>query len=179
MKMDRKELKPKSPPKPDTWDNDAKAQASLEMGSSEYKEYAHDAQMNSATQQGDVSASDMTHIDDHAQRDEIHEKAVSHVETFASRDKNESHAHGLTARNDRSQATNQQKLMRAKAYAHIKKNDLEAEAMREAMKHAAETPTLEDDKLVQRRLPKTLETIKYDDGITEDDFLPKALKKYT
>lgn len=176
--MERKELKPKSAPKPDTWVADDKTQMSLTPGSSEYVEYLHDTRLHSNTVNSDVQFSEMKDMTEE-HRKEIHDKAVGHVETFARRDENEAYAKGIQMTNDRKQARDKATLMRNKSYALIKKTELDDDAMRMAMKHAEETQTPEDDKKVKRALPKTLENIKYDDGVTEDDYLPTALQKYT
>lgn len=55
----------------------------------------------------------------------------------------------------------------------------QAKAAKRLVTDAVErTETLDDDRLAKRALPKELEQLNYDNGVTMDDYLPKALQKY-
>jgi hypothetical protein len=108
-------------------------------------------------------------------------KAKEKTYSKAERDDNMKITQEMKTRNQQSQKQQRDKVNQRKAYTHIKKEDLEDDAMQTALDMAAETETKADDKRMNRRMPKTLETIKYDDGVTEDDYLKatsKAARKY-
>lgn len=67
---------------------------------------------------------------------------------------------------------------RNKAMLQMRKRVQFDEVKQQAIEAAKETETKKDDEKAARMLPKSLDTLVYDDGVTEDDFLPKALRKY-
>lgn len=160
-----------------TWQDDSHEQISLAMGSEEYKEFLHDNKMDDKTDYSEVNRFDRTKT----QKDRIqdrHDKATDHDEHERERSFNEAHPVIMRQVGDGYQKKAKDKLYQRKAYAHIKKEDQDKKTTNRAMKEAEKTETEADDKTIKRNMPKTLENLKYNDGVTEDDYMPKALRKY-
>jgi hypothetical protein len=160
------------------WQDDSHEQISLAMGSEEYKEFLHDNQMQSKTDFDEVRRFEIAKTQKDRVRDK-HNKATDHDEHERERTYNEAHAKVMREVGTDKQKKMKTKLNQRQAYAHIKKEDQDSKAVSTARKEAEKTESPEDDKQVRRNMPKTLETLKYNDGVTEDDYLPKALRKYT
>lgn len=177
-----KRLKPKIPQGSSSsdssnWQDDSHEQISLAMGSEEYKEFIHDNQMQSNTDYDEVRRLEIAKTQKDRVRDK-HDKHSDHDEKERERDYNEAHPVIMQKTSQDKQKKDRDKLYQRKAYAHIKKEAQNDDAERIARKEAEKTESPEDDKKVERQMPKTLENLKYNDGVTEDDYLPKALKKY-
>ena len=160
------------------WQDDSHEQISLSMGSEEYKEFVHDKQRDSNTDFNEVRRLEIRKTQKDRVRDK-HNKSFEHDESERERTYNEAHAVVMRKDGQDKQKKDRDKLYQRKAYNHIKKDDQNDDAESIALKEAEKTETLEDDKKIEREMPKTLENLKYNDGVTEDDYLPKALRKYT
>lgn len=135
----------------DTNENSDKEQISLAMGSQEYKERQKDLFENSARKEDDAF----------------------HVE--------------LEQRNEL-QASDKQAVVdkqREKTAVSVRKYRLEQKKRSEFkdIKHrgaqlASLTETKRDDRAVARMTPKGLEDIVYNEGVSEDEYLPSALSRY-
>lgn len=177
MMMERRELKPKLPPKKDDWSADSKSQLSLGLGSAEYNEYVKDRHLSSPGEGTNIQAKDLRAMPkDH--RREVEDVLAKHVTASAQIQTNGTYAKGIQSGNVTKQEQDRDLLIRRRAYTQRKKEDLDDDATRAATRHAQETATKSDDKAVKRALPKTLENLKYNDGVTEDEYLPKALQNY-
>ena len=153
---------------------------SLVIGSSAYDEYVHDAHMRSNTDFDTVKEYDIEHTNSHYVKERL-EKNKSRDRQKQSRSHNARIRTDMRNRNITHQSSGIVKTYNRKSYNHIKKEDLEDDAMDNAMEKALETETKTDDKRLEKKMPKALEKIKYDDGITEDDYLratSKAARRY-
>lgn len=148
--MERKILQPKKRTR-DTWENTNKEQISLAMGSSEYKERQADLLENSAEKPDD----------------EFHVKLENKNEVQASDVLEENQQ--MDAQNDTSERKYRNQMAKRKQFKHVKSAAIAAAAL---------TETEVDDKKAKRMMPKNLDSIVYNDGVAEDDYLPTALKKY-
>lgn len=135
----------------DTHQNTDKEQFSLAMGSEEYQARQKDLFENSTKKEDDA----------------FHEKLE---------DSNEVQAKDVR---DRRQKSDEQNDVAERKYRLEEKKRTEfKDAKRQAQRFASKTETKEDDKAARRMSPKGLENIVYDDGLSEDDYLPSALSKY-
>lgn len=159
----------------DDGEDDAKGQQSLEISSRSYKEFVHDNHMKSNDDYDVMTPAEALKANKQHVRDRLR-KAKERASSAKERTDNVQVRERMRVRNAQNENTSNSNVYKRKAYSHIKKEDLQDDAYQDALDRAYETETLEDDKLVQRRMPKTLETIKYDDGVTEDDYLKAASK---
>lgn len=137
--------------KPNKWENTDKEQISLAMGSAEYKERVRDLQEVSPDRPDDKF---------HTEREKNLEVQASDV---ALRNQK------MDERNDTAERKYRNQTSKRVQFDDVKDSAIET---------AAETETPVDDIKAKRMLPKTLDNIVYDDGVTEDDYLPTVLKKY-
>lgn len=135
----------------DNWENTDKTQTSLAMGSPEYRERQRDLYQNSAEKPDD----------------KFHLELEGHNEVQAS-DVSEKNR-----RRDEQNDTSERKY-RNQTAKQVQYNSVKSTAV--AMAAATKTPV--DDIKAKRMMPKNLESIVYNDGVSEDDYLPSALKKY-
>lgn len=137
-----------------THQNTGKEQLSLDMGSAEYQEYCDDLQ----------------EVDPYKPDDEWHEKLEEH---------NENHDDVLSDKAEKAQ--NQELGADKQSY----RKRMYKESMFTAVKSAAITEAISTDSTVDdvaasrmNQADNILENLQYDNGISEDDYLPKALTKY-
>lgn len=132
-----------------TWENTAKEQPYLMPGTAEYEERCEDLQEHDPFRPDDV----------------WHEKEE---------EENAEHAEELRVQNGRQSVSEVQRK-----YLRYMSKEMQAKAAKSAVLAAVEaTETLDDDRRAKRALPKELEALEHDDSVTEDDYLPKALRKY-
>lgn len=155
-------------------ENDAKASGSnLAPGSAEYREYLMDKKGLDEFEQEVIlrntnSSRSQDNIDPKKDKWHNEREATLASEPVIRREARERSGGGMLSTAER-KASHQIRKM-------YLKDDVEALALSRAQK----TESLEDDKAVQRRLPKELDKQIYDDGIQDDDFYPgaKILNKY-
>lgn len=133
-----------------TWQNTAKEQPYLMPGTCEYEEYQEDLKEHNP-----FKPDDEVHV-------ALEEKNAEHVPEMRKKE---------VVPEPRQEGKNNYRR-------HIMKETQFREVKRQAIKQAKKTETLEDDKKAKRAMPKDLENLVYDNGVTQDDFLPKALRKY-
>lgn len=136
----------------DTHQNTAKEQPYLMPGTSEYRERCEDLQMH----------------DPFKPDDEFHKKLEEH---------NENHTENIAVKNKSSDSFG--KNMGKRGYAHRMAKLSEAKSvMSAAMSRAERTESKDDDNRVKRRGDDLMEKLSYDEGVTDDEMLPKALRKF-
>lgn len=134
----------------DTWQNTAKEQPYLMPGTSTYEERQEDLQLH-----------DPFRPDDDFHQKLEKENAGHSVELAEKGNKAHEHQGGKH---------NYQQYIRKEAkFAGVKSAAEDA---------ARRTETVLDDRSVQRMSPDGLENLEYNNGVSEDDYLPKALQKY-
>lgn len=134
----------------DKWVNDAKEQPYLMPGTSEYKERQEDLQMHDPFRPDD------------AWHDKLEES-------------NEDLQEALMLKADRHKEQSTQKIKTRRQA--IKASEFEA-VKHAAIAEAAKTDTKEDDKRAAGMRQHDLDSLVYDNGVTEEEYLPKALSKY-
>lgn len=156
-------------------ENDAREQQSLEINSRSYKEFVHDNYMNSHDDYETLTTAQAAKTNKRYVKDR-EKKAKERMYSAKERTYNAQAREKMRLRNVQNETANNNGVYKRKAYNHIKKEDMQDDAYQESLDMAYETESLDDDKLIERKMPKTLETIKYDDGVTEDDYM-KAVSK--
>lgn len=136
-----------------TWENTAKEQPYLMPGTESYEEYQEDLQMRDP-----FKPDDEWH---NKKEKENAERVVKSTKKYETANKQPNKHEGIRNYNR-----------------HMAKEAQFQDVKRQAIKNAKKTETEKDDKKVQRAMPKDLDKLVYDNGVTEDEFLPKALKKY-
>lgn len=142
--------------------NSAKAGgASLEMGSSEYREYVYDHKGMDEFEQQDAERERSSGFKD----DDFHKDDAFHMERAnkLANERNERRKEFDADENGRLTTAERKTAWQVRKAAAAKS----AEAA--AVKRAAATPSKDDDSYVARRLPKVLEDATYDDGVQEDE----------
>ena len=135
----------------DTWQDDAKEQPYLMPGTKEYEEYQRDLKEHDPFKEDDLA----------------HIKFEEH---------NEAHSELLREKTKESitEPTSKRKYRNVMA-----KTTQVRELRKEAMERALKTETkVDDEKAKSRRLPEGVDKIIQNDGVTQDEFIPKALRKY-
>lgn len=148
--MTRRVLKPKRRI-PDNWENTDKEQISLAPGSAEYRERQDDLQENSPDKPDDAFHVNLEERNEVQARDVLKENQM-HDE-----------------QNDTSERKYRNQTAKRTQFKTVKSAAIDA---------ALATETLSDDKKAKRMMPKSLDSIVYNDGVAEDDYLPTALEKY-
>lgn len=133
-----------------TWSNTAKEQPYLMPGTSTYEEYQEDLQMH----------------DPFRPDDDWHEKQEI---------KNEDHSQILM---EKAEEQKYPPVVKLKATREIAKMSQFKEVKRDAIEIAKETEDEKDDSIAEHMRLKDLDNVVYNDGVTVDEFLPKALSKY-
>lgn len=142
--------------------NSAKAGgASLEMGSSEYREYVYDHKGMDEFEQRDAERERSGSFSD----DDFHKDDVFHAKRA------DKLAHETNERRRAFDADENGRLTTAerKTAWQVRKADAAKSAESAAIRQAAATASKDDDAYVARRLPKVLEDATYDDGVQEDE----------
>lgn len=146
--------------------------AHLGPGSSEYREMLRDRQGLDEKEQRNAKLEEMGHRgdSDFKKEDEWHEAEAKEAAGIASgmyRSFEEANHNALTP------------TQRSVSY-QIRKGVKTKATMANAERIAEGTESPDDDKFVERKMPKILEKEQYNDGVTEDDYYPgsKLINKY-
>lgn len=135
-----------------TRENTAKEQPYLMPGTAEYEEYQSDLKMHDPFRPDDSFHDNLEKV-------------------------NENHTDAIEQRNDASDGVDtsigkrsySKRIMKEVQFSRLKSD---------AAALADKTETPEDDKKVARAGPDFVEDLVYDDGVTQDEFEPKALSKF-
>ncbi len=134
----------------DTWQNTAKEQPYLMPGTSAYEERQEDLQLHDPFRPDDVF------------HDKLERENVEHSRELAEK-AGKAHEHQGGTHNYQQ---------------YIRKETQYAQAKHTAEDEARRTATQSDDCRVKRMSPEGVENLEYDNGVAEDDYLPRALQKY-
>lgn len=173
-KKKRKRLPSKSTERPkEHWEDSRMGDGiSLEQGSAEYKERVRDLQGINEHEQERVKKTEdrLKKKYDLKEYDEDHKELVERNEKIprAIRDK-------LKKENSKRMSTTERNVSN-QVYKASKKKAV----MNRGRKEARKTETKDDDKRIERRLPKTLDRQIYDEGVSRDDYYPgmKTIEKF-
>lgn len=153
--MAKRRLKTRKTTNKSTWHNDAKEQLSLEQGSEEYAEYEEDLQEVNPFRPDDAFHAELE------AKNALHDDVLAIKASEASRTQTDA-AH-----------TNERRRM----YKETRLNQMK----QAVMKAAAETPGTADDKRaaqIQAASDFYESNIEYNNGISEDGYIPQSMSKY-
>lgn len=135
-----------------TRENTAKEQPYLMPGTAEYEEYQADLKMHDPFRPDDDFHNDLEEV-------------------------NESHTDVIKQKNDASDGVDTSVGKRSYSKRIMKETQF-TRLKSDAATLADKTETPEDDKRVARAGPDFVEDLVYDDGVTQDEFEPRALSKF-